>query len=155
MSDQKVFPFDYQDIELKEELKKLCASLRQRDSSSAQVDVPFVQLGIVELQSRDTLKVKNSLEAQSRTSWRFALASVIISVLSLLIAIGAFYIAKSSYVSSTKWEQNRLDVLNQILAVQKDSNKSLTNLNNLIIQRGPTKNVRGHDDAKEKQNKAR
>ena len=67
MSDDNIFPFGFDEEELREELARRAKALRPRDIESAQIDVPFVQLGIVDLQSRITSKLTGLVEAQSRS----------------------------------------------------------------------------------------
>lgn len=155
MSDDNIFPFGFDEEELREELARRAKALRPRDIESAQIDVPFVQLGIVDLQSRITSKLTGLVEAQSRTSVKVARRSLIISGLSLLIVIVALYISISSNISNSRWEQNQLNVLNQILTAQKDTNKSLADLNKLMVEHRPFKDLDRLDDLKKTRKKTR
>jgi len=108
MTEEKIFPFDFDDKELNEELRKQAKSLRSRGAESAQIDIPFIQLGIVELQSRITSKLNGIVETQNKASSNFARKSLLISGLSFTIAIAALCVSILLSISSSRFEEIKL-----------------------------------------------
>lgn len=92
-NEDKAFPFDYSDKEIKNEVKPYSNQLKNASINAVLRNSPFVQVGMNELQDRQSKRM-------GRISMGIALIAIIISVL--------------SFISSNNWKKEQIKILNRI-----------------------------------------
>lgn len=100
MDDKKIYPVDYDDNELKEEIIKKCRSLNsvERSTADIQVQAPSVQHGLIELQRRQTSKLSQQVEKMTKTIERFEASSSNLARIMIILAFAMLILTMATFV---------------------------------------------------------
>ena len=102
MGEKQLYPLDISDEDLRIHIRDKCSTINKHGSSSSMShnEIPFIQLGLIELQGRESKRVNQI------AMWT--------SGISICIAFLAILIALSTSRSTGDWKNSQLEILKKI-----------------------------------------
>ena len=128
------YPYGMKDKEIAEAIKEYSAVIynSKADINSVLRFSPLIQLGQTELQGRQTKRVTT--------------LSIIVSIVSLLIAGSALYVSLYSSRVSSRWEGSQINLLKELKTEASNISKDLE----VTINKATERNIQTRKDSAEK-----